>query len=433
MSTPSTHPNQAAPRLPAAPTESAAQGDLLRLTVGEKRLLYMLAGVQFFNIVDFMIMMPLGPMLSRTMGINTAQFGVLISSYTFAGAASGLVFALFADRFERKRLMMQVYGLFVLSTLCCALAPNYTGLLVARGLAGVFGGVLGAMVNTLVADNVAPERRGQGMGMVSTAFALSTVVGVPAALWLANHVTAQPFANWRAPFAAVSFLAMCLGFALHRGLPRGAVPKPSHTGEFAAALRRIQSVLSDRNHQIALLFAMVIMMSSFTVIPYLTLYATRNVQFPESLLWLMYLIGGGVTLFSSRRIGRWADTAGKLRVFRIMALLSAVPMLLITHVGEVPVWAYLCITTCFFIMVNGRVVPGQALIAGAANNSVRGTFMGLHACAMSLALGIASFTGGHLISETAQGRIVHFDWAGYVAVGFIALAVWLAGKVKQRG
>jgi predicted MFS family arabinose efflux permease len=404
----------------------------LTLTPKEKRLLYLLAGIQFFNIVDFMIMMPLGPMLSRSLGIDTAQFGVLVSSYTFAGAASGLVFALFTDRFERKRLLLVVYGLFIVSTLCCALSPSFEWLLVARAMAGVFGGVLGAMVNTLVADNVAQQRRGQGMGMVAMAFSLSTVLGVPAALWLANHVTVTFFAGWRAPFVAVSVFAALLGFAIHHELPKGAAPQPAQAGELASAMGRIRKVLAERNHQLALLLTMVIMVSSFTVIPYLTIYATRNVGFPENLLWLMYLLGGAVTLFSSRRIGKWADQAGKLIVFRIMVVLSAIPMLAITHVGAVPTWLYLCITTLFFIMVNGRVVPGQALIAGAANSAERGTFMGLNSCAMSLGLGIASFTGGHLISELASGALLHFNWAGYVAVSASAVAFWLAGKVKQR-
>ncbi len=243
----------------------------LTLTHIEKRLLYLLAGIQFFNIVDFMIMMPLGPMLSRSLGINTAQFGVLVSSYTFAGAASGLVFALFADRFERKRLLMVVYGLFITSTLLCALSPSFEWLLVARAMAGVFGGVLGAMVNTLVADNVAPQRRGQGMGMVATAFSLSTVLGVPAALWLANHVTVTFFSGWRAPFVAVSVFALLLGFAIHHYLPKGVTPKPAQAGELAGAVARIRSVLRERNHQLALVLTMVIMVSSFTVIPYLTI------------------------------------------------------------------------------------------------------------------------------------------------------------------
>jgi predicted MFS family arabinose efflux permease len=379
-----------------------------------------------------MIMMPLGPMLSRTMGINTAQFGVLVSSYTFAGAASGLVFALFADRFERKRLMLVIFALFIASTLSCALAPSYEWLLAARAMAGIFGGVLGAMVNTLVADNVAPQRRGQGMGIVSTAFSMSTVVGVPAALWLANHVTVSYFAGWRAPFVALSVLAIFLAVAIQQLLPKGAAPKTIASSELAQALVRIRSVLLDTNHQLALLLSMVIMVSSFTVIPYLTLYATRNVGFPESLLWLMYLLGGGITLFSSRRIGQWADKAGKLKVFRIMVVLSAMPMLAITHIGAVSVGAYLCVTTLFFVMVNGRVVPGQALIAGAANNQVRGTFMGLNACAMSLGLGIASFTGGHLISEAPNGALLNFNWAGLFAVSASMVAIGLAGLVKQR-
>ncbi len=404
----------------------------LALTPKEKRLLYLLAGVQFFNIVDFMIMMPLGPMLSRSLGIDTAQFGVLVSSYTFAGAASGLVFALFADRFERKNLLLVIYALFVLATLSCALAPSYHWLLVARGLAGVFGGVLGAMVNTLVADNIAPQRRGQGMGIVATAFSLSTVIGVPVALWLANHVTGDYVGGWRAPFIAVAGMAFLLWFAIRQYLPKGAVPQPAQAGELMAGVNRIRSVLTDRNHQLALSLAMLVMLSSFTVIPYLTIYATRNVGFPESMLWVMYLLGGVVTLFSSRRIGKWADKKGKLKVFRIMAALSTIPVLVITHLGFVPPWVYLCVTTVFFIVVNGRVVPGQALIAGAASNATRGTFMGLNACAMSLGLGIASFIGGHLISEAADGRIVHFDWAGYVAVTAAVCAMWLAGKVQQR-
>ncbi len=418
--------------MPTTATPPTTPSNALSLTAVEKRLLYLLAGVQFFNIVDFMIMMPLGPMLSRSLGIDTAQFGLLVSSYTFAGAASGLAFALFADRFERKRLLMVIYALFIAATLACALSPSYEWLLVARALAGVFGGVLGAMVNTLVADNIAPQRRGQAMAVVSTAFALSTVIGVPAALWLAHHSGSGYFGGWRAPFAAVGALALPLGLAIYHYLPKGSAPKPAALGELAGALGRIRAVLADRNHQTALLFAMVVMMSSFTVIPYLTIYATRNVGFPESLLWLMYLIGGGVTLFSSRRIGRWADQAGKLHVFRIMAALSALPMLAITHVGQVQPWVYLCITTTFFIMVNGRVVPSQALIAGAADNAVRGTFMGLHSCAMSLALGIASFTGGHVIAQAADGSIIHFNWAGYIAVSATALAIGLASRVQQR-
>lgn len=401
----------------------------LNLLPTEKRLLYLLAAIQFSHIVDFMVMMPLGPLLAREFGIVTHEFGALVSSYTFAAAASGLACAFFIDRFERKRFLLVMYALFALATLACALAPNFAGLLVARALAGVFGGVLGALVNTVVADRIPPIRRGQAMGVVSTAFAMSTVLGVPASLWLANHWSSV---GWRAPFFVVALLASACSVVAYYLLPKGAAPAAVQGNEMAAAWERIRSTLADRNHQMALWFAMFIMGSSFTVIPYLTIYATMNLQFPEQMLPVMYLLGGAVTFFTAPLIGRWADRVGKLHVFRIMAVIAMVPVVGITHLGPVPPWMYLCITTVFFVVVNGRWVPGQALVAGAASQATRGTFMSLLACAMSLALGIASYVSGHIIHMDATGRIVGFEYAGYLAAFASLMALWLAGKVSHR-
>jgi predicted MFS family arabinose efflux permease len=418
-----------------SPSELAAH---LTLTPTEKRLLYSLVGVQFFNIVDFVVMMPIGPMLSRNFGITTAQFGVLISAYTFTGALSGLLFAIVADRFERKQLLMVIYALFIASTLSCALASSYELLLLARGSAGIFGGILGGIVNTLVVDNVAPARRGQAMGRVMTAFSLSSVAGVPASLWLANNIAL----GWRTPFVAISILATLWGVFLYREIPRTPIPpvlpsnndnaRHKNTSPMLAALQRMQGVLLDSNHQKALLLSILMTCAAFTIIPFLTIYATKNIGFPESRLPLLYFLGGASTLLSSPRIGKWADRAGKLKVFRIMVVLSAIPALLITHAPPMVDALYLTISTLFFIMTNGRMVAGQALIASAARAPVRGTFMALYACAMSLGLGLASLLGGHTISTAADGSIVHFNWVGYIAVAAIAVAVWLAGKIEQR-
>jgi predicted MFS family arabinose efflux permease len=404
----------------------------LTLLPQEKRLLYVLVGIQFANVVDFMIMMPLGPMLARQMGIAMNQFGVLVSAYTFAAAASGLLCALFIERFERKRLLLIVFVLFAAATLACAAAGSYEWLLFARALAGFFGGVLGAIVNTFVADNIPPTRRGQAMGMVGMAFSLSTVIGVPASLWLANHVE---WLSWRAPFVALTLVALGFACAASQLLPRGAQviqDDASQRAQLAAALGRIRACLQDRNHVTAMLVGMAVILSSFMVIPYLTIYATKNVGLPESYLAVMYFLGGLCTLFTSRAIGRWADRAGKLKVFRIMALLAMVPVLITTHLGVTPTAVYLCVSTLFFIMVNGRVVVGQALGAGAASLQARGTYMSLSACTSQLALGIASFVGGHLISTDAAGVIIGFPILGYLSVCATLLAVWLAGKVVQR-
>jgi predicted MFS family arabinose efflux permease len=168
----------------------------------ERYFLLTLAGIQFSHVLDFMIMMPLGPILMAAFGIGTHEFGLLVASYSFSATISGLLAATFVDRFERKRMLLATFALFGLATLACGLAPGYLTLLVARGLAGTFGGVMGALVQTMVGDAIPFARRATASGTVSTAFSISTVAGVPMSLWLANHF------QWRAPFVFIAALTV---------------------------------------------------------------------------------------------------------------------------------------------------------------------------------------------------------------------------------
>ena len=401
----------------------------LTITPAEKRILYVLAGIQFTHIVDFMIMMPLGPMLQRELGIDTAQFGVLVSSYTFAAAIMGLLCALFVERFERKRLLLVLYVLFAAATVACALAPNYWGLLIARCLAGAFGGVMGAIVNTVVTDVVPPQRRGQAMGLVSRSFALSTVAGVPLSLFLANHT---PVLTWRAPFILVAVLSLVFAYVGWRQLPKGPAPAAQDGLALKAAGQRIIDVLADPIHCASILFGSLILFSAFLVIPYITIYATRNVGIAETVLPLMYLIGGACTLWSAPKIGKYADKRGKLPVFRMFALLAIIPMLITTHLGVTPVWAYLVLSAVFFVLISGRMIPAQALMAGSAKPATRGTFMSLSASIQQAAMGLATLVAGHIISINPAGMVDHYKVVGYIAAFSALCAIGMAGWVKQR-
>lgn len=417
----------------------------LNLLLHEKRLLYVLVGIQFANVVDFMIMMPLGPMLSREMGINTAQFGALVSVYTLAGAVSGLLCALFIERFDRKRLLLTVFALFAGATLACAASPTYATLLTARALAGIFGGMLGAVVNTLVVDHIPHMRRGQAMGLLGMSFSLSTVLGVPLSLWLANHVAPL---GWRAPFVALTALSIAFVYAAYRLLPPNkhaqSMPRDglqindqrmptSQAEHLGLAISRISDCLFDKNQRTALLLTMAMVASSFMVIPFLTIYATQNAGLPESYLPLMYFLGGACTLFTSRALGRWADRSGKFKVFRMVALLATIPLVTITQLVVTPVALYLFVSTAFFILVNGRVVVGQALGSGAATQHTRGIFMSLSACAVNLSLGLSTLVGGLIISTNDAGQVVGFPILGYLSICFTLLAIYLASKIVVQG
>lgn len=393
----------------------------------ERLFLLTLAGIQFTHILDFMIMMPLGPQLIRLLHLDTHQFGLLLSSYTFTAAASGLLAATYIDRFDRRRLLLTLYLLFMLATLCCGLAWNFSSLLAARALAGAFGGILGALVQTMIADVIPFERRGKAVGTVMAAFSLSTVAGVPLGLFLADHI---PALNWRAPFFFIVLLAAVILLIARRQLP----PMTAHLHQprNGSVLRQLVAVAKEPNHLRAFAFIALMMMGGFTVIPYIALYMTTNVGMPESFIALVYLCGGGATFFTSRAIGVLADRHGKLRLFRWIAAGSLLPILITTHLVPLPWWLVLINSTVFFILVPGRMIPGMALVSASAAPQVRGTFMSLLSSVQMAAVGLASLTSGLIISRSASGQIVHFNLVGYLAATCGLLAIWQAQRLRNH-
>jgi predicted MFS family arabinose efflux permease len=390
----------------------------------ERYLLLTLAGIQFSHILDFMIMMPLGPILIKAFGISTHEFGLLVASYSFSAAVSGLLAATFVDRFERKRLLLTVFALFGLATLACGLAPGYATLLIARGFAGVFGGVMGAMVQTIVGDTIPFARRARASSVVSTAFSLSTVAGVPLSLWLANHF------QWRAPFIFIAVLVVLFILIGLRILPelRHHISGEKHTHPFAAMFE----VLRDPNHRRALMFSTLIIFSGFTVIPYITIYAVHNVGIAQQDIPFIYLAGGAATLITARLIGHWADLSGKIKVYRLVAIFALLPLFVVTNIGAAPLWMWLLCTTAFFVLVSGRMIPAMAIVTSAAQPKLRGTFMSLNASMQQLASGLASTLAGFIITQNSTGQIVGYEKVGYFAIAGNMLAIWFVVRIVMH-
>ena len=391
----------------------------------EHYLLLTLAGIQFSHILDFMIMMPLGPVLIKVFGISTHEFGLLVASYSFSAALSGLLAATFIDRFERKRLLLAMFALFGLATLACGLAPGYVTLLIARGLAGTFGGVMGAMVQTIVGDVIPFARRARAGGIVATAFSLSTVAGVPLSLWLANHF------QWRAPFILIATLAALFILIGARVLPelRHHISAQKRNHPFV----EIFAVLRDANHLRALLFSALIIFSGFTVIPYITIYAVGNVGISLHEIPFIYLAGGTATLITARFIGHSADLRGKVKIYRLVAFAALLPLFIVTNIGAAPLWLWLVCTTTFFVFVSGRMIPAMAIITSAAQPGLRGTFMSLNATVQAFAMGLATSLAGFVITQNSAGQIVNYEVVGYIAMTANVLAIIFVSRIVMHG
>jgi predicted MFS family arabinose efflux permease len=261
--------------------------------------------------------------------------------------------------------------------------------------------------------------------MVSMAFSVSTIAGIPLSLWLANEF------SWRAPFILIAGLSV---FFLAIGL-RFLPELRHHLSEEKRAhlLSATFSVLGDSNHLRALLFSALIIFSGFTVIPYITVYAVNNVGIALQDIPIVFFIGGLSTFISARLVGHWADKYGKVEVYRRVALLATVPLLLLTHVGTLPLWLWVICSASFFVLISGRMIPAMAIIASAAQPKLRGTFMSLNGTVQSLAMGAASSLTGFLITLDESGRVVGYPLAGYIAVVANFIALWYVSKITMHG
>jgi predicted MFS family arabinose efflux permease len=390
----------------------------------ERYLLFTLAGIQFSHILDFMIVMPLGPSLIKAFGIGTHEFGLLVASYSFSAALSGLLAAMFIDRFERKRLLLVIFGLFGVATLACGLSPTFATLIASRCLAGAFGGVMGAMVQTIVADVIPFARRAKAGGIVSTAFSLATVAGVPLSLWLANHF------QWRAPFILIATLTILLILTGMRTLPE--LHHHISSQRRAHPFVEMFAVLRDPNHLSALLFSALIIFSGFTVIPYITIYSVGNIGISIHDVPFIYLTGGAATLFTARLIGHWADLRGKVKIYRLVAIAALVPVYIVTNVGAAPMWVWLICTTAFFVLVSGRMIPAMTIIVSAAQPKLRGTFMSLNATIQAFAMGLATMLAGFIITQNGAGQIEDYGIVGCIGITGNVLAIIFASRIVMH-
>lgn len=395
---------------------------LLLSPVQEKRLVLLLAGIQFCHIVDFMVIMPLGPQLMRLLHISPAQFGLLVAAYTLSAGLAGFLFTFFIDRFDRRRILLSLFAGFLLATAACALAWDFTSLLLARLLAGAFGGLLNTNVMAYLGDCIPEAKRGAATGRVMAAFSVAAVAGVPLGIFLATSF------NWRLPFLFVAATGTGLALMAPRVLP--SIPaRDSGRVDIVGTLRAVFTV---PNHLRAFALVFALMLAGFSVIPFISPYMVSNVGMSERQLSWLYLCGGLATLFSAPAIGRLADRLGKARTVQWVAGLSLLPILLLTHLPRLPLVLAIAVSTLFMVLVSGRIIPAFALVTAASSPALRGRFLSMSTALQQLGASIAAFLPTLVLAQDAQGRLLHYGVVGFGAMGMTLLAMWLAGKVEVK-
>jgi predicted MFS family arabinose efflux permease len=407
---------------------SAVPGAPAGFTRYQKFVIAVLAFLQFTIVLDFMILSPLGALLMDELDITAPRFGLVVSAYAFSAGASGLFAAGFADRFDRKRLLMFFYVGFVLGTFLCGIAPSYYFLLGARMVTGLFGGVIGAVSFAIIADLFPLQMRGRVMGVVQTSFAASQVMGIPLGLFLSNHW------GWHAPFLMIVVVSVVVGVIIWVGLQ----PIRGHLALQRAGnpLAHVARTLSRPRYVLGYSATAILVIGGFMLMPFGSAFTVHNLGIPLDDLPLIYMVTGVFSLVTGPLVGRLSDSLGKYAMFCAGSLLALVVVLFYTRLGVTPMWEVILVNVLLFTAVSARMVSSSALTSAVPDPADRGAFMAVSSSLQQLAGGVASGLAGLIVVQSADGTMLHYEQLGHVVTAAIivtmAVFYFIDRDVKRR-
>lgn len=385
-------------------------------------ILLALAALQFIGIVDFMIVMPLGPQLLAGLGIDAQQFSRVVSAYTLSAGVAGFVVSPWLDRVPRKTAyLVSSLGLLA-GTVACAFASNSQQLLAARCVTGAFGGVHGALALAIVADVVPPDRRGRANGMLMSAFAVASVAGVPIGIVLGNRF------GWQAPFFTLGAVGVPLVALAAWVMPCVVM----HTeGSPRHPVAQLFETVADSSHRRAFALIAVLMVAAFSVIPFISTAFVANVGVTESQLPAVFIIGGLLTLVTTPLVGRLVDRHGGLAVFRCVVPVSAMLFLVVTNLPVVGFVAAALVLAMLMASNASRMVTAMSLIMSSIEPHRRGSFMSVNSSVQHVASGLGTALGGMIVVGGGDEPLRNFGTVGLLAACATLASLLLAARIRS--
>ncbi len=384
----------------------------------------LLALTQFTVILDFMVISPLGAFLMKALTLKPSQFGLVVSVYAFSAGTSGLLTAGFADKFDRKKLLLFFYCGFIVGTLFCGLAQTYSVLLAARLITGLFGGVIGSISMAIATDLFPLEQRGRVMGFLQMGFAGSQVLGIPISLYLA-HIW-----GWQSPFWLVVALAVIVALLIiskmrpvnmHLSIQRDKTP-----------LQHLWHTIRKRNYRIGFTATALLSIGGFMMMPFGSAFAVNNLQVPAERLSILFFVAGIASFITMPLIGKLSDRVDKYKLFVAASIYMAIIVIIYTDLGPRPLWFVIMFNIIMMTGIFGRIVPATVLVSAIPEMQDRGAFMSINSSLQQIAGGIAASVGGIIVMQkTSTSPLEHYNTLGLVVVSISAIAVLLMLRVDR--
>lgn len=390
----------------------------------QKLIIALLALTQFTVVLDFMVMAPMGDILIKALDINPKQFGFAVSAYAFSAGISGLLAAGFADKYDRKKLLLFFYTGFILGTAFCGLAPNYPILLAARIITGVFGGVIASISMAIVADLFHINQRGRVMGVVQMGFAASQVLGIPIGLLLATHW------GWHATFLMIAALGAVLSLVMLRGMK----PVDQHLSlqKEQKAVQHLVNTFANKTYRQAFMTTALLSIGGFLLMPFSSAFLVNNVGITQEQLPLIFMSTGVFSLIIMPLMGKLSDKVDKFRLFSIGSVWAMIWMIVYTNLPVTPIWAVITVNILLFAGIMSRMVPAMAIMSSVPAMSDRGAFMSINSSLQQIAGGIAaSFAGLIIVQADKNSPIEHYPILGVIGAAIVLLCIWLMNRIRK--
>lgn len=387
-------------------------------------MIAMLAILQFTVILDFMVLSPLGAILLKELNMKTSQFGLVVSGYALSAGAAGIAAAGFADKFDRKKMLMLFYVGFIIGTVFCALATDFQSLLIARVVTGLFGGVIGSIGFAIITDLFKMEVRGRVMGFVQMAFSVSQILGIPVGIYLANQF------GWHAPFWMIAGFSVIIGVVLFLYMK----PVTDHLKIKSErnAFQHLQKTISNKSYVKAFAATTLLATGGFMIMPFASAFTTNNLGISIDSLPILYGVTGIFSMVAGPLIGKYSDKIGKYNIFFIGTILSMITMMIYCHLGVTPLWLLIVINIFMFAGITARIISSSALMTGIPSPQDRGAFMSINSAVQQTSGGIGSAIAGLIVVQTADGHIHNYDILGYVVLVAMIAALVMTYYVNKQ-
>ncbi|MGE8381260.1 MAG: MFS transporter [Sphingobacterium sp.] len=393
-------------------------------TAYQKLVVFLLAITQFTVVLDFMVMSPMGDILMKAIDLKPSQFGIAVSAYAFSAGASGLLTAGFADRFDRKKLLLFFYSGFIIGTFFCSFANDYWTLVAARIVTGLFGGVIGSISMAIITDIFTLQQRGRVMGFVQMGFGASQVLGIPIGLYIANNW------GWQSAFLWIAVMALIIVIIIAVNL----IPITAHIGlqKHQSALKHLWSTFSQKEYRIGFLATALLSIGGYMMMPFGSAFAVNNLHVSHEQLPLLFMISGVASLIIMPIVGKLSDRYDKFKIFALASIWLMVVVLIYTNLGVTPFYLVVILNILMMAGILSRMTPSSALISAVPEMKDRGAFMSISSSLQQLAGGVAaSLAGVIIVQQTKESPLEHYPTLGIIVVLLSVLSIFMIYRVSR--